>query len=283
MVRAAAACTIPLISAVGHETDTTLIDHVADRRAPTPTAAAEMAVPVRRDLLLQTDDLDGRLDHAVDRRLRPARRSGSTGWRAACRGRRCCWAGRRSGSTIWASGCGCAARASWCGCRRSDLRCAARAAGRAGGAIGCGAARPTSPARAARLVPELIAGAARPAAAAAGAGGRRRWRTGSAGVHRRGAARRWTAQARPARGIEPHARAGARLRDRPRPGQRACHAAAGRAGRRERARASCSPTASSPVRRADARGRGRAAGATAATRAACCERPRSAGSTGCWR
>ena len=69
VVRAAAASPIPLISAVGHETDTTLIDHAADRRAPTPTAAAEMAVPVRRDLLLQQSDLDGRLHHAVARRL----------------------------------------------------------------------------------------------------------------------------------------------------------------------------------------------------------------------
>jgi exodeoxyribonuclease VII large subunit len=61
VVRAAAASRIPLISAVGHETDTTLIDHAADRRAPTPTAAAERAVPVRADLLAALADLGARL------------------------------------------------------------------------------------------------------------------------------------------------------------------------------------------------------------------------------
>ncbi|SEO20317.1 Exodeoxyribonuclease VII large subunit [Salinihabitans flavidus] len=65
VVRAAAASQIPLISAVGHETDTTLIDLAADRRAPTPTAAAELAVPVRMELLSWTDDQGARLTRAL--------------------------------------------------------------------------------------------------------------------------------------------------------------------------------------------------------------------------
>ncbi len=69
VVRAAAASEIPLISAVGHETDTTLIDHVADQRAPTPTAAAEIAVPVRLDLLGWVGDQHARMARAVSQRM----------------------------------------------------------------------------------------------------------------------------------------------------------------------------------------------------------------------
>ncbi|MAQ81914.1 MAG: exodeoxyribonuclease VII large subunit [Maritimibacter sp.] len=65
VARAAAASEIPLISAVGHETDTTLIDYVSDRRAPTPTAAAEIAVPVRMELQAWLSQQEARLDRAM--------------------------------------------------------------------------------------------------------------------------------------------------------------------------------------------------------------------------
>ncbi|MBZ0217228.1 MAG: exodeoxyribonuclease VII large subunit, partial [Fimbriimonadaceae bacterium] len=64
VVRAAAASNIPLISAIGHETDWTLLDQVADVRAPTPTAAAEMAVPIRSELMATVDDLARRKTRA---------------------------------------------------------------------------------------------------------------------------------------------------------------------------------------------------------------------------
>ena len=74
VVRAAAMSDIPLVSAVGHETDWTLIDHAADLRAPTPTGAAEMCVPVRSELLGQVADL-GRRHLGAELRLLERRRA----------------------------------------------------------------------------------------------------------------------------------------------------------------------------------------------------------------
>ncbi len=82
LARTVAAATIPIISAVGHETDTTLIDFVSDRRAPTPTGAAEIATPVLADLQAAVADFERRLARAGGRILEDRR----TRLRAAARG-----------------------------------------------------------------------------------------------------------------------------------------------------------------------------------------------------
>jgi exodeoxyribonuclease VII large subunit len=74
VARAAAECMIPLVSAVGHETDWTLIDYAADVRAPTPTGAADMVVPVKADLVLTVDDLARRLTASALRGVETRRR-----------------------------------------------------------------------------------------------------------------------------------------------------------------------------------------------------------------
>jgi exodeoxyribonuclease VII large subunit len=73
LARTVAASTIPLISAVGHETDTTLIDFVSDRRAPTPTAAAEMATPVLAELKASVADYEQRMLRCTSRGLEDRR------------------------------------------------------------------------------------------------------------------------------------------------------------------------------------------------------------------
>lgn len=72
LVRTVAACPVPVISAVGHETDTTLCDYAADMRAPTPSAAAELAVPVLEDLLANVEEMRLSLHRAADNALMAA-------------------------------------------------------------------------------------------------------------------------------------------------------------------------------------------------------------------
>ncbi len=97
VVRAAAESMIPLISAVGHETDITLIDFAADKRAPTPTAAAEMAVPVRSELFAEVESL-ARRTFVCWQRGQESRRNELRAAAARCRRRANCWRSRGSGS-----------------------------------------------------------------------------------------------------------------------------------------------------------------------------------------